>query len=117
MRALAAGLVLTILTGCGGFSGIGSGNSARNAESENDLPFKASLSKGEDPRDIVVSVTAGGEVTLDDVRESVRFEATKYCLLTFGSSDADWQIDPATGDWAFTQTGNVLVFSARCAGR
>ena len=38
-----------------------------------------------------------------DVRESVRFPVTRYCISAYGGSDADWEIDPATGDWAFTR--------------
>ena len=36
--------------------------------------------------------------SLDDVRESARFEVTRYCLSTYGGSAADWTVDPATGD-------------------
>ena len=114
---LCAMLVTGLLAGCSSFGSLSFGNPARNADTENDLPFRASLSKGADPRNIAVSVTAPGETSVDEVRESVRFEATKYCLLRFGSSDAEWDLDPTTNDWAFTQSGRVLVFSGRCSGR
>lgn len=98
-----------------GFSGLGSG-SGQNAESENVLPFKAKLQDGEDPADFTVSVANQG-AGVKEVRESVRFEGTKYCLNTNGSSDIDWALGDETGDWAFTQDGDVLVFSGRCVGR
>jgi hypothetical protein len=42
---------------------------------------------------------------------------TRYCLATFGTSEADWATDPATGDWAVTRTENGAVLQARCTGR
>jgi len=102
---LALGLVVT---GCGGGAGNDGGAAA--------LPFKARLSEAGNPRSFTVSVAAG-EAGLDDVRESVRFEATEHCLYEFGSSDTKWETDPETGDWAYTQDGGGLVFSGRCTAR
>ena len=89
---------------------------SRGASSERALPYKAKLSTGEDKRDIAIAVDNKG-AGLEEVRESVRFEATKYCLLNYGGSDAEWQIDPVSEDWAFTQDGAKLVFNARCIAR
>ena len=110
-RIVLLGLVVAVgLTGCGRF---GLGDRSKGADTERDLPFRAKLSKGEDKRDISISVENKGE-GVEAVRESVRFEATKYCLLNFGGSDAEWAIDPTSEDWAFTQDGSALVFEARC---
>ncbi|MEZ5912859.1 MAG: hypothetical protein R3D84_12080 [Paracoccaceae bacterium] len=110
---LAAGLLA--LAGCANFgSGIGSLGFGKRTQPSEVLPFQAKLSKGEDPLDIQVAVDAPG-ATVEDVRESVRFEATRYCLTTTGITDADWQIDPGTGDWAFVRDeGGAMVFAARC---
>lgn len=103
-------LCVAIATGCGR-------RATRNADTERELPFRAGFAKTEDPRVINVRVAHRG-ADVAAVRESVRFEATKYCLLTFGGSNADWVIDPATGDWAFTREGDSsLVFTARCTAR
>ncbi|GFE65801.1 hypothetical protein [Litoreibacter roseus] len=91
-------------------------NPGRNAETENIIPFRAKLSTGQDDREFFVNVQNEGE-GVDAVRESVRFEATKYCLFAYGASDADWQIDPATNDWAFTQESRGLTFRGRCTAR
>ncbi len=88
----------------------------RNADTERELPFNAKFSKGDDPREIEVRVQNKG-AGVEAVRESVRFEATKYCLINFGGSDADWRIDPVSNDWAFTQDGDSLTFFARCTAR
>lgn len=101
-------LVLSVAS-CGR---LGIGNASKRADTDRTLPFKAKLRKGEG-RAFAVSVAHEGN-GVADVRESVRFEATKYCLLTFGGSDAAWQTDPATRDWAFTQDGSSLMFNGEC---
>ena len=111
-RWIILGSAAVLLSGCGTirerfFSG---------GQSDRALPFRASLTKGEDGRDISVRVRAGG-VSVADVRESVRFQATRYCLTNFGGADTRWQIDPATGDWAFTREGQDMIFQGRCVAR
>lgn len=90
---------------------------SKGAASERELPFKAKLSKGsDDKREISIAVRNRG-AGVEEVRESVRFEATKYCLLNFGGSEAEWQMDATGAEWAFTQDGDALVFKARCSAR
>ena len=96
---------LAVLPGCNRLS--------RAPQATAVLPYKTSLAKGEDPRDMLITVEANG-ATLAQVRESVRFEATRHCLTTRGRSDTDWDIDPGTGDWGFMSAGTALVFRARC---
>ena len=98
------------LGGSSGFGGAGTGSPSAPLE------FRASLQRGEDRRDFTVRVRAGG-ATVGQVRESVRFQSTRYCLPTFGKSDAEWTIDPDTGDWAFTRDGADMIFSGRCLAR
>ena len=103
------------LEGCGtigdAWNGLWGGNL-----SDRPLPYRAKLSKGQDRRDFLVRVNAGG-VGVDAVRESVRFPATRYCLKTFGASDADWLINPDTGDWSFARDGSNMIFKGRCTAR
>ena len=80
------------------------------------MPFRAKLAKGEEKRNFSVAVVHNGS-GVEEVRESVRFPATRYCLLTFGGSEVDWAIDSATGDWAFVQNGDKLIFNGRCTKR
>lgn len=109
-----AALILLI---CLGVAAGCSRKGTRGAETERELPFKAKFSKsGDDPRNIEVRVQNKG-AGVEQVRESVRFQATKYCLLNFGGSDADWRIDPVSQDWAFTQDDKNLTFFARCTAR
>ena len=111
-KVVILGTVILMLAGCGVRDRLfGTGGQPDRA-----LPFKAKLVRGEDRRDFQVQVKAGG-ATVDQARESVRFQATRYCIKRYGGSDADWQIDPATGDWAFTRNGDEMVFSGRCTTR
>ena len=113
MRALCAVLCLALLSGCGLrerlFQGAG--------QSATVLPYTAKLSRGEDRRNFVVTVRAAGDATLEDVRESARFPATRYCLNIFGGSVAEWELDPETGDWAVARTTESLSVNGRCTAR
>lgn len=105
--------IALVLSGCGlrdRFLGAGP------MQSDVALPFNAKLSREADRRNFTIRVRAGG-ASIDRVRESVRFEATGYCLATFGGSDTRWAIDPATGDWAFTRSGQDITFRGRCIAR
>lgn len=108
-------LSLVLILSLAGCASLGFGNASNRANSEKELPFRAKLKTGEG-RAFSVSVANRG-AGLDQVRESVRFEATKYCLLQFGGSDATWEINPATKDWAFTRDGSSLVFRGTCSVR
>ena len=111
-RWIILGSVTVLLAGCGTIRDRVFGGT----QSDRALPFRASLTKGDDRRDIAVRVRAGG-VSVADVRESVRFQATRYCLSTFGGADTRWRIDPVTGDWAFTRDGQDMIFQGRCVAR
>ncbi len=103
-------LAAIALTGCNSF-GIGPDDTERS------FAYKSSIAVGDNKEDITISVAAPVGVPLETVRESVRYQATRHCLKTFGDSDADWMIDPASGDWAFTRTPDAMIFRAQCQGR
>ena len=106
------------LAGCGWLSNtFGSLGESFGFGDDGGLPFRATVDPGEDPRDLVVAVPAPASVPLADLRESARFPVTRYCLTTFGTSEADWTLDPATGDWAVTRTERGALLQARCTGR
>jgi hypothetical protein len=78
--------------------------------------FKAKLSKArEDKRDFVVTVENAGQ-SLDGAREAGRYEATKYCMNTRGSSDIDWTAGPDDAEDALQVTDGILTFAGRCIG-
>jgi hypothetical protein len=114
LRAAALGLLLA-LPGCGWigdtFSGVGR---AFGFGDDGGLPFRGAVRPGEDPRDLDVTVTVPPNLPLAEFRESARFPVTRYCIETFGSSEADWVIEPATGDWAVARTETSAALRARC---
>ncbi len=81
------------------------------------MPFKAKLAKMETPGSFQVLVVARG-AGLSQIRESVRYPATVYCLRQFGTSNILWQTSPATGDWAMSRgRDDRLVFQGKCQTR
>ena len=81
------------------------------------LPFDAQLSEGETARTFSVLVRAPG-ATVEQARESARYEATRHCIDLTGFSEVEWALDPATGDWAVSRTeAGEPVVSGRCAAR
>jgi hypothetical protein len=121
LGAAAIALALLALPGCGWIgdrvSGVGSGVSrALGLADDGGLPYRAAARAGEDRRDIVVTVRVPAGVPLEEFRESARFAATRYCIDTFGSSEAEWTIDPATGDWAASRTETAAALGVRCTG-
>jgi hypothetical protein len=79
--------------------------------------FRGSVKAGEDRRDLAVTVAVPPGATLDDFRESARFPVTRYCIETYGTSEAEWATDPTTGDWAVARTTDAALLQARCTGR
>lgn len=121
LNSLLIASLCVVLAGCGIFNGnsgpLGIGRIfGDGGASAAGLPYRAQLRRGEDRRNFVVTARAGG-VGVAAARESVRFPATRYCLETYGGSDVEWVIDPATGDWAFTRNGQDMLFQGRCTAR
>jgi hypothetical protein len=119
MRRVAVALALTVpLAGCDWASNsFGSVNEFFGLGNNAGLPYRATVSEQDDPRNLVVTVPVGSTVALDDFRESARFPVTRYCIANYGTSQADWVIDPQTEDWAITLTERGALLQARCMGR
>jgi hypothetical protein len=85
----------------------------RGSGAETRLPHQASL-RAERDGQLTVTVRAEG-AGLAEVRESARYPVTRHCIDRHGASAADWEVDPATGDWAFARdsAGN-MVLRTRC---
>ncbi|NCO22107.1 MAG: hypothetical protein GW905_08940 [Rhodobacterales bacterium] len=113
IRVIAGLLLVVAVAGCGVPQRLGFNRVAPEAE----LPFRSKLNKGETPRQFSVEVAAGG-ADIGAIRESVRHPATGFCLLNFGGSDIDWDLD-ASGEWRAMSVGveGDLVFSGTCAVR
>jgi hypothetical protein len=108
-RSIAALLVgVVVVAACG------NSVAERRAAAEGATGYRAKAS-GERGAPKVVTVAVRNEgAGLAEVREAVRHEAVRYCLTERGLSEHEFETDPATGDWAFTQAGDTLVFRAAC---
>ena len=106
-------IIIVGLFGCGSINQYFKGVNVKPTEP---LPYKTNLSSQKNAEEFVVSVK-NKEQGIKEVRESVRFEATKYCLLYFGTSDINWKISQITQDWAFDSNSGKLIFSGQCEVR
>lgn len=109
LRWLVAGVLVLATASCGSIQRLRTGASSADA-----LPYNARLSRG-DGRSFTVSVASRG-ASIDAVRESVRFPATRHCMTRFGASDAVWRTD-AGGEWLAVSDGSRLRFAGRCTAR
>lgn len=116
-RLLAMAGILALVGGCDVIGSVGDAVFPGAGGAVAPTPYRASLDRGEDPRDLTVAVEVTPDVQLVDFRESARFPVTRYCIETFGSSDAAWEMDPATEDWAVIRSGGRALLRARCTGR
>lgn len=60
--------------------------------------FRAKLSKVDKQRDQIVVTVSDASKSLVGAREAGRFEATKYCISQFGSSNVAWVNGPDAED-------------------
>ena len=85
-------------------------------KSSQDLPYKATLKVWKKSDSFSIKVKNKGQDIIE-VRESVRFEATKYCLIKFGNSEVNWLMNASTGDWKYQSTPKQLTFFGKCEVR
>ena len=107
------GLVVTA-SGCDRLPLPGSELFARSVPEEG-LPYRATLRReGRLDPDFTVTVRAR-RAGLEQVRESVRYPGTRYCLRTFGTSEITWRASGSPDNWIATPTrSGDLVFRGRC---
>lgn len=90
---------------------------ARDVPSE-PLPFDARIEAARGAESFAVAVDGRGQ-GLEVLRESVRFEGTRHCLRSFGTSDIDWAAAPGRPEaWIGRSDGRGrTVYTGRCRGR
>ena len=122
-RIIVLSLVILSIAGCnriqGGLGAIGIGSgSAKRAKVEIDgTQFKAKADANrEDSRSFTISVTPVA-VNPDGAKAAGRYEATRYCLLTYGGSDTDWVIGPDTPLEDIPVEGDTMTLQGRCTQR
>lgn len=117
------GLVAVTLAGCariqGGLGALGVGQaSAKRADVQiSGVRFRARANAdGADRRQFTVTVTPFA-ADPDGAREAGRYQATRYCLLTYGGSDTEWTAGPDLPAEALTVEGDTLLLQGRCTQR
>ena len=122
-RIVIFGMLILSLTACsrlqGGLGRLGVGKGAANrAQVEIEgTRFRARASaEREDRRAFSVTVSPVA-VDPDGAREAGRYQATRYCLLTFGGSDKEWIISPDLATEELPVDGDTLTLQGRCTQR
>ena len=76
--------------------------------------FRASASKNGDSRaDFAVKVRPVS-ASLEGAIEAGRYEATRYCVKLFGTSDIDWAVGPDQDPETLVVANDTLNFSGVC---
>ena len=74
--------------------------------------FSSKLSRSKlDDRSFDLTVKRANR-SLSGAREAGRYEATRFCIKNFGTSDIKWVLDP--DDQSIGLTGKVLKLSGQC---
>ena len=120
MRILILIAVVFSLASCGvarnvgGRLGLGSGSASKASVEAEGIRFKARASASkEDRRMIDVTVTPFA-VNPEASLEAARYQATRYCLLTYGGSDTDWTISPDTPPDQLQVIDDTVTLRGRC---
>lgn len=86
-----------------------------NSPSFDGQDFRAKLSKIDKQRDQFSVVVSPVSSSLVGAREAGRYEAIKYCIAQFGTSDIVWVNGPDTEDNRLTISDDKLEFRGACA--
>lgn len=118
MCALALSLTAcSKLQGAAGAVGVGSGSANRSHLEIDGVRYKAKTkADSADKRDFAVTATPLG-ANPDAAIEAAEYQATRYCLLTYGGSDKDWVQGPDTPLSQLPISDNSVTLSGRCTQR
>jgi hypothetical protein len=102
----------------GTFDRIGIGRGGANQQTVVDgVRYKARLkADNEDRRMITITVTPVA-TNPQAALEAGRFEATKYCLRTYGGSETMWTYGPETPVENLVITDDTITLTGRCSKR
>ena len=123
-RAILLAVLLSALAGCspiqntfGGLFGGGAGAAKRASLEVGATRFRARATPdAEDKRNFAVSVSPLA-VNPEGALEAARYQATRYCLLTYGGSDTEWVAGPDTPLSQLPIDGDQVTLRGRCTHR
>ena len=76
--------------------------------------FRGSASKVDGVRQNFQVSVGPVSASLEGAREAGRYEATRYCIRQFGSSDIDWAEGPDAEDDTLRISGDKLLLTGTC---
>jgi len=77
--------------------------------------YRAKLSKVDKQRSQFAIQVSPASASLTGAREAGRYEATRYCIAQFGTSDVTWISGPDVEDDALVLTNDKLQLRGTCA--
>lgn len=104
---------MVVLAGCSQVE-----NTARKLKRDNQTfdgqRFRASASSSrEDPHRFVATVREPSK-SVDGAIEAGVYQATKYCITTYGTSNIDWTVGPDTPQAQLIDGSGILTLTGRC---
>ena len=86
---------------------------------DGDIPFdgqyfRATAKKVDRTREDFTVTVRPVSASFEGALQAGEYEATKYCVLTFGSSDIDWEVGPDLDPEAYAIDGDQLQLSGTC---
>ncbi|KMW57840.1 hypothetical protein AIOL_002808 [Candidatus Rhodobacter oscarellae] len=119
-RLFLIGLLTLSLASCGvarnigNTVGVGQGASKRTTVEGNGTRFRARANvQSGDRRAVTITVTPVA-ADPDGAKEAGRYQATRYCLLTYGGSDTEWTIGPDQPIEELPVENDTLTLEGRC---
>ena len=106
-----------ILTGCVlvcSLAALSACNDKEDAIAFDGQYFRAKVSKVDKQRDQFTVTVGPVSASLDGAREAGRYEATKYCIEQYGTSDKTWVVGPDSPSEALRIEGDKLVLRGAC---
>lgn len=76
--------------------------------------FSTKLRKVDGQRDVFQVTVKDAGKSIDGARAAARYEAVKYCVGTYGSSDIEWTFGPDAPAGSLRLEGGALTFQGRC---
>ncbi|WP_238367086.1 hypothetical protein [Mesobacterium pallidum] len=77
--------------------------------------FRARVSAERDVRQNFFVTVQPVSASLDGAREAARYEAVKYCIKRYGSSDILWSAGPDETPTGYAIDGDAATFRGACA--
>jgi hypothetical protein len=97
-----------------GALGVGSSAAGRTTLETNGVRYRARTTADREDRRSFTSSAGPTSPSLEGAVEAAVYQATRYCLLTFGGSDTEWITGPDTAPENLPLDGDLVTLTGRC---